>query len=244
MEKKYALFIAFFITLVIAGNWLFFYDFSEFEREKVLISKVLDGDTVELEDGRRIRLLNINAEEKARAFGDEALNYLKEFENKEVELEKEGVDLYGRILGRIYFENDYLNLKLVEIGLAHKYLVDENELKEFERFEDKAREQEIGIWKKSEHYGCLSASINKKEEYVIIEDSCGLNFNVWTLKDESTKQYKFKDISFDSIKIYSEKGDDSQNELYWGRGKAWNDDKDAIFIRDSEGFLVYYDSYS
>ena len=45
-----------------------------------MISRVIDGDTVELEDGRTIRLLNINTPEKGRPFSDEATDFLKEYE--------------------------------------------------------------------------------------------------------------------------------------------------------------------
>tara|TARA_Y100000034_G_C6894063_1_gene411791 strand:+ start:1199 stop:1948 length:750 start_codon:yes stop_codon:yes gene_type:complete len=241
MDKKHALFIALSITLVIAGNWLFFQDFSEFEREKVIIQRVIDGDTVELEDGRVIRMLNINTEEKGRAWSSEATEYLRGYLNESVELEIEGVGKYGRILGRLYGE-EYINLELVMFGLAHVYLAEEDELKEFKKVEKESREGELGIWEKSEYWDCLNVEINKKDEVVVIEDECGVDFRGWTIKDESTKMYKFS-RDFDGGKLYSGKGDDLDGELYWGRGKVWNDDRDSIFIRDSSGFLVYYDSY-
>jgi endonuclease YncB( thermonuclease family) len=243
MEKKHALFIALAITGIIAGNWLFFQEFSEFDREHVIIQRVIDGDTVELQDGRTVRLLNINTEEKGRAWSSEASEYLSRYLNKSVEIEVSGVGKYGRILGRLYSGEEYLNLEIVRLGLAHVYLVEESEEKEFKKVEEKAREEEIGIWEKSEYDGCLDVEINKKDEYLVIEDICGLDFNGWSVKDESTKMYKFKDNKRINYKLFSEKGDDVGNELYWGQGKVWNDDRDSIFIRDSSGFLVYYDSY-
>ena len=241
MRKKYAFFIAFMITFVIVGNWLFFQDFSESGREQIRIQRVLDGDTVELEDGRTIRLLNINTEEKGRAFSEEAGDFLKKFEGKSISLEMEGVGKYGRILGRL-FEKEYLNLEIVRLGLAHAYLVEDGELKDFKKAEKNARDKELGIWEKSKHYDCLNVEINKYDEYIIIEDSCALNFEGWSIKDESTKMYVFGDVS-GKIKLYSGKGKDTINEKYLGRGKIWNNENDAIFIRDSSGFLVYYDSW-
>ena len=242
MEKKSAFFISFMITLLIAGNYLFFYDFSS-GREMVVVSRVLDGDTIELDDGRKIRLLNINTPEKGLAFSEEARDFLKTFENESIELEIEGVGKYGRILGRIYSENDYLNLKLVELGLAHKYIVESEELSKFSEAEKLARENELGIWEKSEKYGCLNVEINKYDEYLIIEDGCEVDFENWNIKDESTKMYKFGKLTENKFKLFSEKGEDKVGEIYWGRKSIWNDDKDSIFIRDENGLLVYYDSY-
>jgi len=243
MEKRYALLIAFLVTLLIAGNYLFLNADEIFpEREIVVISRVIDGDTVELEDGRIIRLLNINTPEKGRTGSEEASNFLKQFENQAVELEITGVGRYGRILGRLYAKK-YLNLELVRLGLAHQYLGEEHEIGSFKKAEQEAREKELGIWEKSEHYGCLSVEINKKDEFVIIEDKCGVDFSSWTIKDESTKIYKFEEDWEGEISLYSGDGVDEEDELYWGRGDVWNDDKDSIFVRDEKGLLVYYDSY-
>jgi len=243
MEKRYALLISLLITLLIAGNYLYFKADEIYpERDIVVISRVIDGDTVELEDGRIIRLLNINTPEKGRAFSEEASNFLKQFENQAVELEITGVGKYGRILGRLY-GNAYLNLELVKLGLAHQYLGEENEIDEFKKAEQEAREKGLGIWEKSEHYDCLSVEINKYDEFVIIEDKCGVDFSSWTIKDESTKNYVFDTNWEGEVSLYSGEGVDKENELYWGRGNVWNDDKDSIFIRDEKGLLVYYDSY-
>ena len=99
------------------------------------------------------------------------------------------------------------------------------------------------MWEKSPLAECLDVEINKYDEYVDIEDSCGVDFTGWNVKDESTKMYKFKKDMGESFRLYSAKGSDSESIIYWGREKIWNDDYDEIFIRDSDGLLVYYDSY-
>jgi len=241
MDKKHAFVISLLITFLIFGNYLFFADIYS-EKEKVIILRVLDGDTVELEDGRIIRLLNINTPEKGRAFSNESTNFLKNFENKTVELETQGVGKYGRILGRIY-SGKYLNLELVKKGLAHKYLVDKNEIKKFKEAEKNARKKEIGIWKKSEYYGCLDIEINKNEEYVRLFNRCESNIQDWTLKDESTKQYDLQIGWEKEVVIYSGSGIDNKKEVFLEKDRIWNNDKDSIFIRDKEGYLVYYESY-
>lgn len=243
MERKFAFVISFLITGLIVVNYLFFVGFDSFDREIVVVEKVIDGDTVELEDGRTIRLLNVNTEEKGRPWADEATEFLKKFEGESVELEVTGVGSYGRQLGKFFYESNYLNLELVRLGFAHGYLVDGSEVKDFKNAERRARDLELGIWERSENYGCLDVEIDKYEEFVVVEDNCELDFGGWSLKDESTQMYKFKnDVDAEFI-VYSREGTDKNNELYWGRGKAWNDEGDSIFIRDAFGYLVYYSSY-
>ena len=243
MEKGPAFLLAFLITALIAGNYLFFTD-AGVSRERVNIERVLDGDTVELTDGRHIRLTNINTPEKKLAYSELAKNYLIEFADENVELEDLGVDKYGRTLGRLYSGDEYINLEIVRQGFAHSYIVFDGEEREFSKAEEKARNSKSGIWELSPYAECVSIKINKYDEYVEIRDSCGVDFAGWTLKDESTKMYRFSQDAGDEFILYSGKGEDTGEKLYWGKGKVWNDDKDRIFIRDSDGKLVFYDSYS
>ncbi len=240
MNKKASFILASIITLVIVGNYIFFAD-KGIIREKVEILRVLDGDTVELTDGRKIRLLNINTPEKGLNYSELGKNYLSTY--KEVELENVGKDIYDRILGKLYSGETYLNLEIVKRGYAHSYLVDESEEKDFSDAENYARKNELNIWKRSSYYGCLEVEINKYDEYITVEDSCSINFIGWSVKDESTKMYEFgKDLE-NKFTLYSGKGKDNSDEAYWGRENIWNDDHDEIFIRDSNGLLVYYSSY-
>lgn len=240
MNKKASFILASMITLVIAGNYIFFTD-NGIVREKVEILRVLDGDTVELLDGRKIRLLNINTPEKGLAYSELGKVYLSTFSN--VELETSGLDIYDRVLGRLYYKEIYLNLEIVKNGFAHSYLVHDSETRSFENAEKYARENELGLWDKSEFYGCIEVEINKYDEYIDIIDSCDVNFISWSIKDESTKTYVFEKEFGEKFRLYSAKGEDKINEIYWGRENIWNDNHDEVFIRDSNGLLVYYDSY-
>ncbi len=243
MNKRKALFLSVVITLVIAGNWLFFNASIIFpDREIVIVARVIDGDTIELKDGRTIRLLNINTPERGEFGAELAKEYLLAFENKSVEFEYAGVEKYGRILGRI-FDESYLNLELVKLGYAHPFLVDDREIEIFKDAERKAFEKNEGIWKRSEYYGCIEAEIDEKEEKVEISDKCDINFENWIIKDESTKRYKFSSFRANRFTLYSGEGENGENELFWGAGNIWNNDQDSIFIRDDKGFLVYFDSY-
>ena len=61
MQSKHALILAFLITGLIASNYFLFQFLSAQQKlETAIVARVIDADTIELEDGRTLRLLNIN----------------------------------------------------------------------------------------------------------------------------------------------------------------------------------------
>ena len=243
MRVALALFVTFSFILVVAGNYYFFFGNAENSiRERVVVSRVIDGDTVELEDGRTIRLLNINTPEKNEPFSTLSKEYLALLVNRSIEIEITGKEKYGRDLGRIYAP-EYVNLVLVEEGYASPFLVSESEKKEFREAMNMAFENEEGIWNRSTFYGCIEAEINKKEEYVIISSNCPTNIKEWVIKDESRKRYILNGLESKEFVLYSGKGSDNATARYWNQQDVWNNDADSIFIRDAGGNLVYFYSY-
>ena len=98
------------------------------DSEIVTISRVLDGDTVDCSDGRRVRLLGIDAPElshegrAAERYADELTEWLDaRISGKQVRLEfgPERTDRYGRTLAWIYdSENRLVNRELLAAGAA------------------------------------------------------------------------------------------------------------------------------
>lgn len=89
--------------------------------KKILVTKILDGDTIIVEGGFTIRLLGIDADEKGYPCYQEAKKRLEQLIlNKEVELEKdtEDKDQYGRYLRYIILNGKNINIQLVKEGLA------------------------------------------------------------------------------------------------------------------------------
>ncbi len=242
LDRIPALIISFLITFLIAGNYFFFKSY-ENSLEKINIERVLDGDTVETSDGRKIRLANINTPEKKFSYSNLAKDYLSSFIDKEIYLEKKGIDKYSRTLGKLFHKDKYLNLEIVKFGMAHSFMVYDDEIDIFSNAEDDARYKKIGIWENSKYYGCVDLEINKYDEYVDIIDSCDVDFKNWNIKDESTKTYVFKKDFLGKIRLYSSKGQENETALFWKRENVWNDDSDSVFVRDSDGFLVYYEHY-
>jgi len=88
---------------------------------EVIVTKVLDGDTVVVEGGYHIRLLGIDADESSYPCYEPAKTRLEELVlNKEVRLEKDqtDVDQYNRCLRYIFLEDQNIDLQLVKEGLA------------------------------------------------------------------------------------------------------------------------------
>lgn len=242
MKKFYALLISVLISVFI---FIIVFDFSSLEkRESAFVSRVIDGDTIELSDRRIIRLLNVNSPEKNTEESKLSLDFLKKIENKYIEIEITGKDKYSRYLARIYAP-DYINLKIVQDGLASKFLVDSSELKKFEKAENEAIKNEKGIWQHSDFFGCISTEINYEDEYIILKNSCkDINFKNWKLKDESRKVYLFNNISFNEIKLFSSKGKDTNGEIYWNSSQnIWNNDRDSLYLFDDENKIAHYNSY-
>jgi micrococcal nuclease len=68
--------------------------------------------------------------------------------------------------------------------------------------------------------------------------------NGWTIKDESRKTYTFGNRSLGEIKINSLPGTDNSTDIYWNSEiNIWNNDRDSLYLFDSEGNIVHYESY-
>jgi micrococcal nuclease len=94
------------------------------------VSRVIDGDTIEIEGGERVRYIGIDTPETVdprkpvQCFGIEASNKNKELvEGKTVRLEKDVTDRdkYKRLLRYIYVGDTFINLEMVKQGFAYSY---------------------------------------------------------------------------------------------------------------------------
>lgn len=125
--------------------------------EKVLVARVIDGDTIELEDARKLRYIGIDTPEtkdprkEIECFGEEAYQRNKQLvEGKIVELEVDisNIDKYGRLLRYVYLDGKMVNEILVQEGYAHarSYPPDLKYRELFSKLEKEAREAERGLW--------------------------------------------------------------------------------------------------
>lgn len=134
------------------------------EGEQALVTKVIDGDTIELEDGQKVRLIGIDTPETVDprrpvgCFGKEASNETKKLLSGKVVILQKDVsekDKYNRLLrliflpledGRILFVNDYL----IREGFAkiYTYPPDVKFNEQLLQAEKEARVNNRGLWAK------------------------------------------------------------------------------------------------
>lgn len=125
--------------------------------QTVKVIRVIDGDTIEIEGGQRVRYIGIDTPETVdprkpvQCFGKEASSKNKELvEGKQVKLEKDisETDKYGRLLRYIYVGDIFVNDYLVRQGYAHasSYPPDIKYQNQFTQAQSEARSNNRGLW--------------------------------------------------------------------------------------------------
>jgi len=127
--------------------------------EVVTVSHVHDGDTLKLSDGRKVRLIGVNATEMAKKSGSnqpfslQAKKSVQAFIShaKKIHLliDVENKDHYGRWLGHIYNEaGENLEQSLLRQGLAYHVAIPPNlTLAEcLDQAEQQAQDKQLGLW--------------------------------------------------------------------------------------------------
>ena len=120
------------------------------------VTQVIDGDTIAIEGGYRVRYIGIDIPEihpELEAYGMEALEANRRLvEGKEVRLERDvsETDKYGRLLRYVYADDIFVNAELVRQGLAEAkaYPPDIKYQDKLEELETEARQAGRGIWAK------------------------------------------------------------------------------------------------
>jgi micrococcal nuclease len=142
--------------LLIAFVWLLpFHDADA--RERYLCTKVFDGDTIELEDVGRVRLIGVDCPEIGErtngvlGFSAEASAYTRLLvEGKRVRLEydRERKDKYDRTLAYVFLEDgSFVNALIVRMGYGYAYTrFPFRYADRFRRLEQEARQANRGVW--------------------------------------------------------------------------------------------------
>ena len=121
------------------------------------VSKVVDGDTITMSNGEKVRLIQIDTPELAskECYGIQAKSELSKLLNQagEVSLTSDpnldAVDKYGRLLRYVFIGNTNLNLKLIEIGAAAPYFYRGEKgiyAAQFLKAAQTAQKRKLGMW--------------------------------------------------------------------------------------------------
>lgn len=270
MRRKKIIFIFSLVVIVIAialiSYILIHFSFFTHSANRVTatVVRVIDGDTIELANGNKVRLLGIDAPERGSYYYEEVKQRLEQLiKGKTVALERDvnNKDNFNRLLRYVFVDGVFVNLKLVEEGCAYAYVVapDEKYINELIEAEGKARRQRILIWESSTHSNCISASVhynargddreNLNDEYISFKNLCEspIDMTNWLVKDESANNHtlpKFVLLSGHIVTLYSGIGIDTAAKLYWNSERPiWNNAGDTLYLRDANGKLILKQSY-
>ncbi len=154
----------------------------------VKIIRVIDGDTIEIQGGDKVRYIGVDTPETidprkpVQCFGIEAFNKNKELvEGKMAQLEKDITerDKYGRLLRYVWVGDVFINLELIKQGFAYSYSYppDIKYQDLFIKAQQEAREAKRGLWGT-----CPVAAPAKAQAPVLQEnnfnDSCVIKGNI------------------------------------------------------------------
>lgn len=141
--------------------------------KRIGVKAVIDGDTIELESGERVRYIGIDTPEKDQPFFREATRANQDLLEKgkyTLEYDNDRQDDWGRPLAYVWVDSLMVNAELVREGLASVYLISPNfkHKDELIAFQNEARAKKAGIW---------SIPVSPEKYYVASRHSRGLVFH-------------------------------------------------------------------
>jgi len=140
--------------LVIFSLVFGFLSWQHFSLQSFTVTKVVDGDTIKLNDGRTIRYIGIDAPEEGECFAEEAKKINSDLvlgKKVRLEMDTNEMDHFGRYLGYLFLkdkEEVFVNQNLLQQG-AGEFFLDTVNL----RYQDllvqtaeKAHQENKGLW--------------------------------------------------------------------------------------------------
>lgn len=131
--------------------------FTDLKEYEYLVTKVIDGDTIEVNHNQKVRMIGIDTPETVdprrpdQCFGKEASQKTKELlEGRIIRLEKDisETDSFNRLLRYVYINDTFINETLVRDGYAKvaSFPPDIKFQELFRQAETEARENQRGLW--------------------------------------------------------------------------------------------------
>jgi len=234
----------------------------------VKVTRVLDGDTIEIESGERVRYLGINAPESGQPFFTEATRENERLvagRTVALEFDVQTQDRYKRLLAYVWVGDVLVNEEIVKNGYAVIETIQPNVkyqdliLKAQQEARNACRGLWAGLCSQNKEVSCIrivninadapgNDNENKNGEWIEIKNTCSqaISMESWFLKDSSaSNKYEFKDFTLEgskSVIIYSGCGKDTQDKLYWqcpeGQYAIWNNTGDHAFLYDASNNLI------
>ncbi|RLI98036.1 MAG: hypothetical protein DRO99_01755 [Candidatus Aenigmatarchaeota archaeon] len=226
-------------------------------------NRIIDGDTIEIAGGEKVRLIGIDTPERGQHFYGEAKERLSELIGGREILLKPDVtdkDKYGRLLRYVFLNRtELVNIMLVREGLARALSIepDTKYEKEIAEAESYARSRGLGIWTYANDPELFCIGIyylrynaigddrdNLNDEYVEFRNHCDHNLDMtgWRVEDSTGKEYVFGEFmakSKEMFKLRTGAGDDGPENVFWNsRVPVWNNAGDRLRMWNRAGQLV------
>jgi endonuclease YncB( thermonuclease family) len=130
---------------------------SELAEIRGRVVAVADGDTLTVLDAQRnaqqrVRLQGIDAPEGRQPYGRRARQYLADLvHQQEVRVSVDKVDRFGRVVGVLYLQDEDINQRMIQSGLAwhlRPYAHEQTRAKRraYAAAEQHARRERLGLW--------------------------------------------------------------------------------------------------
>jgi micrococcal nuclease len=228
--------------------------------ETLRVKQVYDGDTLLLEDGRKVRYLGINSPESLEPFFLKAkrLNESLILRKKiRLEFDQERMDAYNRLLAYVHIGDLMVNAKLVREGLAHVFFIGPNRKYQslLLQAQSEAKQRKVGFWSVGSGPKDLKVTSvhlgdpEKPDPYAPYVRIANLSqgptrLSGYTLSNESGKRYLFPDVSLDpgyTVIVVSTEGKDGVDQrgqlvVHWPAQKTvWDTQEDTAFLTDPSG---------
>ena len=114
------------------------------------VEEIISGDKIIVETKKgdvKVKLYGIDAPEENHEYGRKSRNLLRDLiDDEDVKIEVVAVKNSGTLIGKVYFDGDYINEEMLKAGAAW-YNSDKAEDRKLKKAEKLAREKERGLWK-------------------------------------------------------------------------------------------------
>ncbi len=234
----------------------------------------MEGDAVDVEDGdtftfesaagvMTIRLLGVNGPERDECLHDEAAAWLAAtLDAKPVKVEGHGPDQFGRILGYVWVGDNFVNLALVESGLAIATTPGESETRgdDLLAAEESAYREQAGLWGPAVCGAARDLALKVDisghnppgpddavldlEHVVIVNDGDTTDdLSGWLLRDESSShRFRFPEGSIiePSTELVVTSADPGWEP---GGSPVWNNDGDMALLLTPDGAVAARERY-
>lgn len=159
--------------------------------DALVCEKVIDGDTIKLSTGEKVRLIGVDTPEfyhpikPTQFYSREAAMFTRKLvDGKKIRLEydEQKQDKYNRVLAYVYLEDGtFINAEIIKQGYGFAYTrFPFKYLEQFKEYEKQAKEKELGLWQGKGEMEFLWLVKQKRKPFEIYE----MANNLWGVRYE------------------------------------------------------------